>query len=38
MAQQSRTELEKERQETLRELEEVNNTYNTVKKNKAWAN
>jgi len=34
MAQQSRTELEKERQETLRELEEVNNTYNTVKKNK----
>jgi septal ring factor EnvC (AmiA/AmiB activator) len=34
MAQQSRTELEKQRQETLRELEEVNNTYNTVKKNK----
>jgi septal ring factor EnvC (AmiA/AmiB activator) len=34
LAQQSRTELEKERQETLRELEEVNNTYNEVRKNK----
>jgi septal ring factor EnvC (AmiA/AmiB activator) len=34
MAQQSRTELEKQRQETLRELDEVNNTYNAVKKNK----
>jgi septal ring factor EnvC (AmiA/AmiB activator) len=34
VAQQSRTELEKQRQETLRELEEVNNTYNEIKKNK----
>lgn len=34
IAQQSRTELEKQRQEMLRELEEVNNTYNEVKKNK----
>jgi septal ring factor EnvC (AmiA/AmiB activator) len=34
LAQQSRTELEKQRQETLRELEEVNNTYNEIKKNK----
>jgi septal ring factor EnvC (AmiA/AmiB activator) len=34
VAQQSRTELERQRQETLRELEEVNNTYNEVKKNK----
>jgi septal ring factor EnvC (AmiA/AmiB activator) len=33
-AQQSRTELERQRQETLRELEEINNTYNEVKKNK----
>jgi len=34
LAQQSRAELERQRQETLRELEEVNNTYNEVKKNK----
>ena len=34
VAQQSRTELEKQRQETLRELDEVNETYNTLKKNK----
>lgn len=33
-AQQSRTELERQRQETLRELEEINNNYNEVKKNK----
>ncbi|TDW99340.1 murein hydrolase activator EnvC family protein [Dinghuibacter silviterrae] len=33
-AQQSRTELEKQRQDMLRELEEVNNTYNEIKKNK----
>lgn len=34
VAQQSRTELEKQRQEMLKELEDVNNTYNEVKKNK----
>jgi septal ring factor EnvC (AmiA/AmiB activator) len=34
VAQQSRTELERQRQEMLKELEDVNNTYNEVKKNK----
>ena len=34
LGQQSRTELEKQRQDIQRQLEEVNNTYNEVKKNK----